>query len=48
VDFAEEHSMLTNIGLWIILAGMIAIVPIGCYMTRPRKKGGDLTPGTKT
>jgi hypothetical protein len=36
--------MLTNIGLWIILAGLIAIVPIGCYMTRPTKKPDQLPP----
>jgi uncharacterized protein (DUF849 family) len=28
--------MLINIALWIILALMIAIVPIGCIMTRQR------------
>jgi hypothetical protein len=27
--------MLTNIGLWIILVGLIVLVPIGCFMTRP-------------
>jgi len=36
--------MLTNIGLWIILAALIAIVPIGCYMTRPRKNENQLPP----
>jgi|HubBroStandDraft_6_1064221.scaffolds.fasta_scaffold4058854_1 hypothetical protein len=36
--------MLTNIGLWIILAALIAIVPTGCYMTRPRKKQDQLPP----
>lgn len=44
MDFAEEHAMLTNIGLVIILAGLIAIVPIGCYMTRPRKNPDQLPP----
>jgi hypothetical protein len=29
--------MLTNIGLWIIVVALIAIVPVGCIMTRPRK-----------
>jgi hypothetical protein len=36
--------MLTNIGLWIILVGLIALVPIGCIMTRPRKNQGQLPP----
>jgi hypothetical protein len=29
--------MLTNVGLWVILVAIIAIVPVGCFMTRPRK-----------
>jgi hypothetical protein len=29
--------MLTNVGLWIILVAIIAIVPVGCFMTRPSK-----------
>jgi hypothetical protein len=29
--------MLTNVGLWIILAALVAIVPVGCIMTRRRK-----------
>jgi hypothetical protein len=27
-----------NIALWLILVGLIAIIPIGCVMTR-RKRG---------
>ena len=29
---------LINLSLWLIFAALIAIVPIGCYMTRPGKK----------
>jgi hypothetical protein len=29
--------MLTNIALWFILAGMFALMPIGCIMTRRPK-----------
>jgi hypothetical protein len=36
--------MLTNIGLWIIVVALIAIVPVGCIMTRPRKKKDQLPP----
>jgi hypothetical protein len=36
--------MLTNIGLLIILVGMIAIVPVGCIMTRPTKNPDQLRP----
>jgi hypothetical protein len=36
--------MLTNIGLWIILVAAIAIVPLGCIMTRPRKDPDQLPP----
>ena len=28
--------MLVNAILWIILAGLIVIVPVGCFMTRQR------------
>jgi hypothetical protein len=28
---------LTNLGLWLVLVGLIAIVPIGCIMTRQKK-----------
>jgi hypothetical protein len=31
-----------NIVLWVILVAMIAIVPIGCVMTR--RKGGEPPP----
>jgi hypothetical protein len=29
---------MTDAAMWIILALLIAIVPIGCIMTRPKKK----------
>jgi hypothetical protein len=29
---------LTNLGLWAVLVALLAIVPIGCLMTRPKKK----------
>ena len=30
---------LTNIGLWLVLIAMIALIPCGCIMTRrPREK----------
>ena len=32
---------LTNIGLWLILIAMIALIPCGCIMTRPRAKQED-------
>jgi hypothetical protein len=31
----------TNIALWLILIAMIAIIPCGCVMTRPREKQKD-------
>ena len=31
--------MLINAVLWLILIGMIVVVPIGCYMTRSRRQG---------
>jgi hypothetical protein len=39
-----SNNMLTNVGLWIILVLLIAIVPVGCIMTRPRKKPDQLPP----
>ncbi len=36
--------MLTNIGLWITLVGLIVLVPVGCIMTRPRKNPDQLPP----
>jgi len=30
--------MLLNVVLWIILAAMIVIVPVGCIMTRTKSK----------
>jgi hypothetical protein len=30
--------MLTNIALWLIVVGLIAIIPVGCIMTRRPKK----------
>jgi len=29
---------LTNLGLWVILAALLALIPCGCIMTRPSKK----------
>lgn len=29
---------LINLGLWLVLAALIAIIPFGCVMTRPGKK----------
>jgi hypothetical protein len=34
--------MLTNIALWFILLGLLALVPIGCIMTRRPKPGDTL------
>jgi hypothetical protein len=34
----EDAMTMTDVALWIIFAAMIAIVPCGCYFTRPRKK----------
>lgn len=30
--------MLLDVVLWIILVGIIAIVPVGCFMTRSKSK----------
>jgi len=32
---------MTDAALWLILIGIIAIVPIGCVVTRPKKKTHD-------
>jgi len=29
---------LTNIALWLVVVGLIAIIPIGCVMTRRTDK----------
>jgi hypothetical protein len=29
---------VTDISLWLILVAIVAIVPIGCVLTRPKKK----------
>lgn len=29
---------MTDAALWLILIALLAIVPIGCVMTRPQKK----------
>ena len=29
---------MTDVALWIILAALIALVPIGCVLTRPTTK----------
>jgi hypothetical protein len=29
---------MTDVALWIIFAALIALVPIGCILTRPTKK----------
>jgi hypothetical protein len=36
--------MLATIAFWIVVVLMIAIVPVGCIMTRPRKKQDQLPP----
>ena len=36
---------LTNVALWLVLIGLIALVPLGCYMTRGPKR--DVVPGIK-
>ena len=33
------HAMLVNAGLWLILAAMIALIPLGCILTRTKSKG---------
>jgi hypothetical protein len=46
-DLADEMELpmnLTNIGLWLILIAMIALIPCGCIMTRPRKKDAPEAP----
>jgi len=29
---------LVNLGLWLVLVGLLAIIPCGCIMTRPKNK----------
>jgi hypothetical protein len=29
---------MTDAALWLILIALVAIIPIGCVMTRPKKK----------
>jgi hypothetical protein len=36
--------MLTTIAFWIVVFLMMIIVPVGCIMTRPRKKPEQLPP----
>ena len=36
--------MLTNVGLWIILVGLIVLIPVGCIMTRPSNDQDQLPP----
>ena len=31
--------MLLNAGLWLILAAMIVLLPLGCILTRTKSKG---------
>jgi hypothetical protein len=33
----EGHMTLTNLGLWIVLLALLALIPCGCVFTRPRK-----------
>ena len=50
-----DDDMLTdtmaNAALWVILVAIIAIVPIGCFATRPKKetphKKNDVTPAVE-
>jgi hypothetical protein len=39
-----SNDTLANVGLWIILAALIAIVPVGCIMTSRRKNPDQLPP----
>jgi hypothetical protein len=36
--FVGDDMTLINLLLWLVFAALIAIVPIGCIMTRPSKK----------
>jgi hypothetical protein len=40
----EVTMTLVDIALWFILAALIAIVPIGCVMTRSGKSGRHPAP----
>jgi hypothetical protein len=33
------QAMLLNVGLWLILAAIIALIPLGCILTRTKSKG---------
>jgi hypothetical protein len=33
-----DDMTMTDVGLWIIFAALIALVPAGCILTRPTKK----------
>jgi hypothetical protein len=35
---------LMNVGLWLVLVAMLAIVPIGCIMTRQKKTDAPQPP----
>jgi hypothetical protein len=43
-DEMEPPMNLTNIGLCLILVAMIALIPCGCIMTRPRKNDAPESP----
>lgn len=44
--FVGDDMTLINLLLWLNLAALLALVPIGCIMTRPNKK--DATQADKS
>ncbi len=36
--------MLMNAALWLIIAGLIVIIPCGCILTRTKKNGPSSAP----
>jgi hypothetical protein len=41
----EFGMTLSNLALWLVLIGLLVVIPIGCVLTRQPKR--DALPGTK-
>lgn len=38
MSVGDDDMTMTDAALWLILIGILAIVPIGCVVTWPKKK----------
>jgi hypothetical protein len=38
MSVGDDDMTMTDAALWLILIALLAIIPIGCVMTRPKKK----------